>query len=111
MSAIYTLETDKKYKIGKQELEQRCLIILSKPTVFDELWMILDYCFIGALYYLNGAYIHSKWFAFGLFIWLMAMIFLYPRERKVRVENKEELLQIIDTFYEKNEMGGDESGR
>ena len=86
MSNIYTLETDKKYKVGKQELEQRCLIIACKATVFDELWMILDYTFIGVLY------------------WLMAMIFLYPRERKVRVENKEELLKIIDTFYEKNEM-------
>jgi len=104
MSNIYTLETDKKYKVGKQELEQRCLIIACKATVFDELWMILDYTFIGVLYYLNTAYIHSSWFAFGLFIWLMAMIFLYPREKKVRVENKEELLKIIDTFYDKNEM-------
>ena len=104
MSYIYTLETDKKYKVGRQELEQRCLIIACKATVFDELWMILDYCFIGALFYLNTVYIHSGLFAFSLFIWLMTMIFLYPRERKVRVDNKEELLKIIDTFYTKNEM-------
>ena len=104
MSYIYTLETDKKYKVGRQELEQRCLIIACKATVFDELWRILDYCFIGALFYLNRAYIHSGLFAFSLFIWLMAMILLYPRERKVRLENKEELLKIIDTFYEENEM-------
>lgn len=104
MSNVFTLETNKKYKVGKQELETRCLIIMCKPTVFDELWMILDYCFIGALFYLNTAYIHSGLFAFSLFIWLMAMIFLYPRERKVRVESKEEMLKILDTFYEKNEM-------
>ena len=34
----------------------------------------------------------------------MLMIFVYPREKKVRVENKEELLKVIDTFYDKNEM-------
>ena len=104
MLNIYTLERNKKYKVGKQELDLRCLIIACKSTVFDELWMILDYCFIGALFYLNTAYIHSSLFAFSLFIWLMVMIFLYPRERKVRVENKEELLKVIDTFYDKNEM-------
>ena len=104
MSYIYTLETDKKYKVGRRELVQHCLIVACKATVFDELWMILDYCVIGALFYLNTAYIHSGLFAFSLFIWLMALIFLYPRERKVLVENKEELLKIIDTFYEKNEM-------
>lgn len=104
MSYVYALETSKKYKIGKQELEQQILILAAKATVFDELWMILDYTFIGALFYLNTAYIHSKLFAFSLFIWLMAMIFLYPRERKVRVKNKEELLKVIDTFYEEHEM-------
>ena len=41
MSYIYTLERNKKYKVGKQELDLRCLIIACKATVFDELWMIL----------------------------------------------------------------------
>jgi hypothetical protein len=104
MSNIYTLEVVKDFEVGKQKVQTRSLIACCKPTVFDELWMILDYVFIGALYYLNTVYIHSKLFAFGLFIWLMLMVFLYPREKKVRVENKEELLKIIDTFYEKNEM-------
>lgn len=105
MSSVYTLEVVKDFELGKQKVQTRSLIACCKPTVFDELWMILDYVFIGVLYYLNTAYIHSKLFAFGLFIWLMLMIFVYPREKKVRVENKEELLKIIDTFYEKNEMG------
>lgn len=104
MSYVYTLEVVKDFEVGKQKVQTRSLIACCKATVFDELWMILDYCFIGVLFYLNTAFINSKLFAFGLFIWLMLMIFVYPREKKVRVENKEELLKVIDTFYEKNEM-------
>ena len=112
MSKIYQLRTNKVYKVGKHEYEQCCLIILGKTDIWDELWMILDYTFIGLLYYLNTVFIKSGWFAFGLFIWLMAMIFLYPREKKEIVQDKEELLEIIDKFYEEHEMDKkDESGR
>lgn len=104
MSSVFTLEVVKDFEVGKQKVQTRSLIACCKPTVFDELWMILDYVFIGALYYLNTAYIKSGLFGFGLFIWLMLMIFVYPREKKVRVDSKEELLKIIDTFYEEHEM-------
>ena len=97
LEQILDSDSEKRYE-DEAELSDKI------EEVFDELWMILDYCFIGALFYLNTAYIHSGLFAFSLFIWLMAMIFLYPRERRVRVDNKEELLEVIDTFYKKNEM-------
>ena len=50
-------------------------------------------------------YIHSRLFSLGLFIWLMIMIFVYPYKRKVKVNSKEELLKVIDSFYEDNKMG------
>lgn len=105
MSQVYTLETKKEYGVGDKVIEVHSLIAACKATVLDELWMILDYTFIGLLYYLNYTYIHSRLFSLGLFIWLMIMIFVYPYKRKVKVNSKEELLKVIDSFYEDNKMG------
>ena len=105
MSVVYSLEQNKEYKIGKETVHKLFIAVCTKATVFDELWMILDYCFIGLLFYLNGQYIKSGLFGFALFIWLMVMIFFYPREKNERILNKEEFLEKFEkmwTEYEKD---------
>ncbi len=99
MSKMFMYSQNKDYALGNQKINKLFIAVCSKATVFDELWMILDYCFIGALFYLNSTYIKSGLFAFSLFIWLMLMLFCYPRERKIPVNNKEEFLEQFEKMW------------
>lgn len=106
MAVIQTLEEKKEINLGDKEIITNALIIMAKDiTVFDELWLVLDYCAIALLFYANHVYIQSRLFSLGLFIGLMVLIFCAPnRKKKVKINSKEELLRSIDKFYEENGM-------
>ena len=105
MAKTYYFRKEQELKIDDEKHKKYFIGIMVKNiNILDELWLILDYGFIGLLFYWNAQCIHSILFNFALFIWLMLMVFNNDIVRnKKEIHSKEEFLEEFNKAWEEYE--------
>ena len=90
---LYTYE--KEIQFGDKSVYAVFGIKQCKGTEFiDKFSYICEWFSIGALFYLNSAYIHSR--LFSLFVFIVGMFLIFTLNKGKKVSTKEEFLEKVN---------------
>lgn len=98
---IYTYE--KNVNTGKNQLLFVMGVRENKiSTIFNKFAYLLEWFSIGALFYLNSAFIHSR--LFSIFIFIVGILLMFTLGFKKKLSTKEEFLNKVNEILNEDDQ-------